>query len=80
MIQVVATCASNVRTLATQMQSRSLKDAKDDGNGNEDVEAERGTMDGHKSQELTERAVPSQRHSSKRTHLIYAIWLTTLKL
>lgn len=74
MIQVVATCASNVRTLATQMQSRSLKDAKDDGNG------ERGSMDGHKSQELAERAVQRQRHSSKRTHLIYAIWLTTLKL
>lgn len=44
MIQVVATCASNVRTLATQMQSRSLKDAKDDGNGNEDVEEGRGEL------------------------------------
>lgn len=42
MIQVVATCASNVRTLATQMQSRSLKDAKDDGNGNEDGQGGKG--------------------------------------
>lgn len=79
MIQVVATCASNVRTLATQMQSRSLMDAKDT-RGVVDEGEEWQVVDGHKSRELAERAVPSQRHSSKRTHLIYAIWLTTLKL